>query len=240
MTEDNLRDRLRRADPAASLPPLPPETARRLVDNAVDVTVPRPSLRRRLPVLVGAAALVALTAALITTNHPQPVALPNAVDQPARSTVHPAPSSSAPRPPSGTAPTTGRPQPGTSWATPPPTPTTTIGQPVINVLTSGEDADGRCPRPEAQYLAATATLAFQGTVTKIEGNVVTLRVLGTWRGAAADLAEVRNTTKSPVLAGFEPQLGQTYLVAAANGQVIGCGYSGPDEPDLRTVYDQAF
>jgi len=68
---------------------------------------------------------------------------------------------------------------------------------------------------------------------------VTLQVHRAWIGEA-DLVEVRNTGNSPVLAGFDPEVGRRYLVAAADLRVMGCGYSGLDEPSLRAVYDEAF
>lgn len=66
MTEDDdLRSRLRRADPAASLAPLAPDEASRLLEETMTTTAPPriPTGRhRRLPVLV-AAALVLLAVA---------------------------------------------------------------------------------------------------------------------------------------------------------------------------------
>ncbi|GAA0813433.1 hypothetical protein [Spirilliplanes yamanashiensis] len=55
MTDDDLRARLRRADPAGTLPPLGPGPTQRLLENAMTIAPERPAARRR-PWLAGAAA----------------------------------------------------------------------------------------------------------------------------------------------------------------------------------------
>ncbi|MCK2244498.1 MULTISPECIES: hypothetical protein [unclassified Crossiella] len=260
MTEDNLRDRLRRADPAAGLRPLPPDQTRRLLTEAstavLDVPAPRPPFLRRPLVLIGAGALVATTVVVVALTSggsgggepgPGPViALPTSTGQPGPGTgtfpgTFPgAPSSSAAQPNP-----TGRPPSGTPHTTSPPPATTSPtpgGKITVNVLTDRADPGGRCPKPEAQHLAATAGLAFEGTVLRVVDNLVTLQVKRTWTGAETDLAEVRNAdaASSAILAGLAPEPGQTYLVAAADRQVMGCGYSGPADAELRALYDQAF
>ncbi|GAA2796204.1 hypothetical protein [Crossiella cryophila] len=263
MTEDNLRDRLRRADPAAGLRPLPPEQTRRLLADAstaaFEVRTPRPPFLRRPLVLISAGALVATTVVVIaltsggsggTEPGPGPlIALPTASGRPGPvtgtfpGTATGVPDSSATqpsptgRPPSGT---------GTPHSTSPPLATTSPppgGKTTVNALTDREDnTGGRCPKPEAQHLATTAGLAFEGTVLRVVDNLVTLQVKRTWTGAETDLAEVRNAgaASSAILAGLAPEPGQTYLVAAADRQVMGCGYSGPADDELRALYDQAF
>jgi hypothetical protein len=248
MTEDNLRDRMRRADPAASLRPLPPEQARRLLAGAAQDSPARDSRPLlRLPVLVGAAALVAVAAVVFTagggsTPTPdRPIAALPTTDHPTLRTTPPLTSTTRP---TVTAPGTTTPPPTdvpTSPAATPPPVTSTSSQSTVTVLADGsEDGGGRCPQPDAQYLAANADLAFQGTVLRVEGDVVTLQVLHTWTGAQTDLVQVRNTTAAPVLADFDPEPGQKYLVAADNRQVMGCGHTGPAASDLRALYDQAF
>ncbi|MFS8101874.1 hypothetical protein LFM09_32575 [Lentzea alba] len=245
MTGDELRERMRRADPAASLRPLPEDEARRLVAGAtLDLPAPRFAVRR-LPVLVGAAAAIAVVASVVvlasgdSTKTPETtVALPPST-QPGLATGSGLPDNSGGRPP-----TSGQPRPsaGSSAVTPPPVSTTPSDgrKTTVAVLTEvPADPDVRCRKPEAAVLAANASMVFEATVLRIEGNVVTLQVHRAWIGEA-DQIEVRNTTNSPVLAGFEPEVGRKYLVAAADMKVMGCGYSGLDEPDLRAVYDEAF
>ncbi|GAA0585343.1 hypothetical protein GCM10010172_83100 [Paractinoplanes ferrugineus] len=58
MTDDDLRDRMRRADPAAALAPLPPDRVARLLEETVSVTAPPTRRRVLLPVLAAAAVLL--------------------------------------------------------------------------------------------------------------------------------------------------------------------------------------
>lgn len=243
MTDDDLRDRMRRADPAASLRPLPDDEARRLVaGSALDAPVAPRVSSRRLPVLVGAAAVIAVVAGVLVLNSggteqapPPDVALPTST-QPGLENGSGLPDNSGGRPTTSVAPPT-----GTTTVPAPPVTTTSEGpKATVVVLTDGPvDPDVRCRAPEAAVLKERAQMAFEATVLKLEGNVVTLRVHRAWLGEA-DLVEVRNTTNSPVLLGFEPEVGRRYLVAASDLRVMGCGYSGLDEAGLRAVYDEAF
>lgn len=244
MTDDDLRDRMRRADPAASLRPLPEDETRRLVAGAaLDGPVAPRFSSRRLPVLVGAAAVIAVVAGVLvlTSGGSEPVpgpqvALPTST-QPGLENGSGLPDTSGGRlttsvaPPSGTS---------TSQVPPPVTTSSSGRKTTVAVLTEAVvDPDVRCRAPEPAVLAERAQMAFEATVLRIEANVVTLQVHRAWLGEA-DLVEVRNTTNAPVLAGFEPEVGRRYLVAASDLQVMGCGYSGLDEPELRAVYDEAF
>ena len=47
-------------------------------------------------------------------------------------------------------------------------------------------------------------------------------------------------TTSVALDGVEFTQGKQYLVAATNGSVNGCGFSGPADPQLTAAYEQAF
>lgn len=249
MSDDDLRDRMRRADPASSLRPLPEDDVRRLLAGAtLDLPAVRRSYTTRMPVLVGAVAAVTLAAGAVVlasggTGGPpdwkvaQP---PSDSSQSGLATGSGAPDGSG----DGRPTTSGQPRPGsgtTSVPVPPISPSPSEGRKTtVAALTEGpQDPDVRCRKPEAAFLAENAGMAFEATVLKIEGNVVTLQVQHAWIGQA-DVVEVRNTTAAPVLAGFEPEVGRKYLVAAADAQVMGCGYSGLDEPDLRAVYDEAF
>ena len=240
MTDDDLRDRMRRADPAASVRPLPEDEARRLLARASVPAAPR-FASRRLPVLVGAAAVVAVVAGVLVFSGggeepvPRPdVALPTST-QPGLENGSGLPDTSGGRLTTSVPPTT------STTTVPAPTTTSSDGRKTtVAVLADGPvDPEVRCRAPEAAVLRERAQMAFEATVVKIEGSVVTLQVHRAWAGEA-DLVEVRNTATAPVLAGFEPEAGRRYLVAASDLRVMGCGYSGPDEPGLRAVYDEAF
>ncbi|WP_394621598.1 hypothetical protein JNUCC0626_21635 [Lentzea sp. JNUCC 0626] len=240
MTDDDLRDRMRRADPAASLRPLPEDETRRLLAGVAVPVEPRFVLRR-LPVLVGAAAVVAVVAGVLVFdgdgNAPVPrseVALPTST-QPGLANGSGLPDTSGGRLTTSVTP------PTSTTTAPAPTTTSSDGRKTtVAVLADGPvDPEVRCRAPEAAVLRERAQMAFEATALKIEGNLVTLQVRRAWLGQA-DLVEVRTTATAPVLAGFEPEVGRTYLVAASDLRVMGCGYSGPDEPGLRAVYDEAF
>ncbi|MCX2954344.1 hypothetical protein [Lentzea sp. NEAU-D7] len=249
MTDDDLRDRMRRADRAASLRPLPDDEARRRVAGAaLDVRVAPRFSSRRLPVLVGAAAAIAVAAGVLVLtgggSEQAPgsgVALPTSAQRgPEDGVVN---GSGLPDNSGGRPATSSQTQTATSTppATAPPVTTSSEGRKttVVVLTETPADPDVRCRAPEAAVLGERAQMAFEATVLRLEGDVVTLQVHHAWIGEA-DLIEVRNATGSPVLAGFEPEVGRRYLVAASDLRVMGCGYSGPDEPGLRAVYDEAF
>jgi len=83
--DDQLRTRLREADPAARLPPADPERVSRLLDDAMSLDTPTESratgTRRRSPLtwLVAAAAvvLIALAATFVLTGRGEPSAPPS-------------------------------------------------------------------------------------------------------------------------------------------------------------------
>ncbi len=61
-------------------------------------------------------------------------------------------------------------------------------------------------------------------------------------GRATDRVEVVAPTESDraLLGSVELEEGSRYLVAAADGRVVGCGLSGPSEPELAELYAEAF
>lgn len=82
-------------------------------------------------------------------------------------------------------------------------------------------------------------LAFSGTVASIEDGTVTVEVADVFRGEVPDTVTL-DAGASPALDGVAFEQGGTYLVAADDGTVGGCGSSGPDEPTLRAAYEQVF
>ncbi len=85
-------------------------------------------------------------------------------------------------------------------------------------------------------------VAFSGTVTAISSEAVTLDVDRWYKGGSADLVAVRipGQQTSAALDGVDFTEGQSYLVAATDGTVNGCGFSGPATPELEAAYGQAF
>lgn len=87
----------------------------------------------------------------------------------------------------------------------------------------------------------TATLAFRGNVTRIDGDTVTLTVTERFTGETADTVEISQGSPDLLDGSLPPfTTGGSYLVAASDGIVLGCGLTGVDTPPLAQVYDQAF
>jgi hypothetical protein len=107
-------------------------------------------------------------------------------------------------------------------------------------LTVGGGAAGKCRAVEVGDIRRMQ-VAFEGTATAMEGELVTLHVDRWYHGGTASTVEVRSDADAvATLLGVEFKVGESYLVTATKGQVSLCGESGPSNPDLRTLYQQAF
>jgi len=84
-------------------------------------------------------------------------------------------------------------------------------------------------------------LAFAATVTGIEGDEVALTVSERFRGEVGDTVVVAQGT-DPNLEYSTGQFaeGQSYLVAVTGDAAASCGLTGPDSPELRALYEEAF
>lgn len=83
--------------------------------------------------------------------------------------------------------------------------------------------------------------AFAANAVAVDGDTVTLEVTERFAGDVADRVEV--TQLDAIDSDFSSvsfEVGESYLVAAGDGMVRGCGLSGADSPELRAVYDAAF
>jgi len=103
------------------------------------------------------------------------------------------------------------------------------------------DAAGSCVVFDVQFLAQMP-VALAGTVTAIDGGLVTLDVDRWYRGGDADLVTVAVPPQqsSAALDGVDFREGERYLITATDGVVNGCGFSGPATPDLEQSFEQAF
>ncbi|GIE74969.1 hypothetical protein Aph02nite_09190 [Actinoplanes philippinensis] len=202
--DDDLRARLRRTDPAASLEPASPAQVARLVEEAMS----RNTRRWALPV-AAALVLIAGGAAWAVTRPStpiNPVAAPTTTASAA--VVSPGPAASAA---------------------------------VVSLTASG--AQAKCRAPEPQRLAESADFAFEGTVETIENGQVTLSVTRVFRGRPADRVTVaqEGETSETMLGSGKFEKGTDYLVSAADGSILICGYSGEaDAIGLRELYEKAF
>jgi hypothetical protein len=209
---DELRSRLRAADPASSLPRSDPDRVARLLEE----TMSHPSNsessagdarpHRPLTWLLAAAAvvLIAGVGAFALTNRDQDSGPPEAGSEPTASTSAPS--------------------------------TTELQAPGAGATS------GRCLPPTAEVLSG-ADVAFDGTVDKIEDDLVTLRASHWYAGNPTDLVTVKGPSEElqQLLVAVDFQDGGRYLVAASDhGQVMVCGFSAEYSAQLERLYGQAF
>jgi hypothetical protein len=120
---------------------------------------------------------------------------------------------------------------------------TTAAEPVVVRLEAPSALAPRCAMPTPEILSQFDT-AFSGTVTAIEGDVVTLAPAEVFAGESADEIEVVGASPNLRLAlggQVDFEVGQTYYVSASGGQVSACGYSGStSDSQLSQIYDLAF
>jgi hypothetical protein len=214
---DDLRARLRAADPAASLGPADPDGVARLLEDTMshdtDTLVPerRTGTHGRNPLtwLVAAAAVLVIAGAGVwaVTSDPDEGSTPPIAE-----------SSDEPG------------EPGEL-----------DDQVVITQLRAPAETAGRCMVPTAEILA-NQQLAFAGTVEEITDGTVVLVPTTFYAGEEADRVEVAAPAQemTALIGAVDFQVGQSYLVSATGGQVSACGFSGPQTPELEQLYVDAF
>jgi hypothetical protein len=117
------------------------------------------------------------------------------------------------------------------------------GAPTTEVLALPNDGGttiGSCLPVTPEGLSSQEK-AFAANAIAIDGDTVTLHVTERFAGDVGDRVEV--TQLDAIDSDFSSvsfEVGGSYLVAAGDGMVRGCGLSGADSPDLRAVYDAAF
>ena len=102
------------------------------------------------------------------------------------------------------------------------------------------DAMASCMMFDVAILAEMP-VAFEGTASSVEGELVTLTVDHWYRGG--DAATVELTAPGGLVAligGIDFVAGETYLITATDGVVNYCGYTGPSTPEFRASFDAAF
>ena len=100
---------------------------------------------------------------------------------------------------------------------------------------------GRCAVPDASFISGSEQ-AFEGTVTAIDGEVVTLQATDVFTGEVGETIQVtamQSDFRSMIQA-VRFEVGGTYLVSATDGMVSLCGLSGQATGELRSLYDKAF
>jgi hypothetical protein len=116
-----------------------------------------------------------------------------------------------------------------------------VDEPTVVTLQAPAAVSGKCAVPTPELLG-TAEVAFAGTVTAIDGDVVTLTPTETFAGETAEQIEVVGMRPELRALGGQPEfvVGGTYLVSATGGQISACGFSGAATPELEQLYDVAF
>ncbi len=95
--------------------------------------------------------------------------------------------------------------------------------------------------PTARVLAGQ-DVAFEGRVTAMTEDVVTLETDRWFAGEPTEVVEVKavDPTLEKLILGPEFRTGSTYLVSATGDRVSLCGLSAAASPRLLSLYEQAF
>jgi len=102
------------------------------------------------------------------------------------------------------------------------------------------DSMQSCVMFSVEFLRPMQT-AFDGTVTGIDGDVVTLEVNNWYKGGDAEVVEVTNfDTSMTSLDGLDFEDDQRYLVTATDGVVNICGFSAPYTDEMASAFAEAF
>lgn len=105
----------------------------------------------------------------------------------------------------------------------------------------GEDIMASCIMFSAEELERVAEIAFEGTVTAVEGSKVTLGVDRWFRGGGqAEVVLNAPQGMEALIGGIPFNVGGQYLITAQDGVVNYCGFSGPSTPEYRTAFEAAF
>lgn len=114
--------------------------------------------------------------------------------------------------------------------------------PPLQLDAGGEDIMASCIMFSAEELERVAEIAFEGTVTSVEGDTVSLRVDTWYRGdeAVGEVALNAPQGMEALIGGIPFETGGQYLISAQGGSVNYCGFSGEATSDLRAGFEQAF
>ncbi|WP_316316845.1 hypothetical protein, partial [Clavibacter michiganensis] len=102
-----------------------------------------------------------------------------------------------------------------------------------------QGAPSACATVSVDGLRANDT-AFEGTVTGIDGDTVTLSVTKIYAGTPGTTQQLTQISDDTTGSDTLFTTGKTYLVALSDGTVAGCGETGPSTPQLQALYAGAF
>lgn len=216
--DEELRRRLGALDPASRLTPAAPDRVARLLEDAMRDETPTEHPRtaerpRRTPLVWIAAAAAVLVVAGV--------------------------SFAATRDDDGAAPTAQEP---TSQAPTSPAPEEPAAEPgSTTALVTPDAVNAKCMMPSVEVLRAN-TLAFDGTVTSIDGDQVTLEPSAWFKGTPSETVTVTapDKTLQELLVAVDFQVGERYLVTAFEDTVTLCGFSAAYDDGLAQLYQDAY
>jgi hypothetical protein len=210
-SDQQLRDQLRALDPAASLPPAEPAWVARLLEDTMSDDLDYDMPETRATGVHERSRLTWLVAAAAVIL----IAGVSAFVPIERGTDD-VPAAG----PSGT----------------PADPTT-----VTSLAVPSDAGTAKCAVPSADILAQQG-VAFDGVVDEISDGMVTLTPTMFYAGDPTDIVRVEAPPAAleGLLLSVQFEVGQRYLVSAADGQVSLCGYSGAWTPELEQLYVEAF
>jgi hypothetical protein len=114
-------------------------------------------------------------------------------------------------------------------------------EPPLELVAGGENTISTCIMFSPDELDRVAEIAFEGTVTAVDGDTISLTVDTWFRGEEATEVVLRAPQGMEALIGGIPfEVGSQYLISAQDGTVNYCGFSGPSTPNLRAGFETAF
>lgn len=121
------------------------------------------------------------------------------------------------------------------------TPPTAEGPP-LELNAGAGDTIGSCIVFSTEELDRVAEIAFEGTVSSVDGDTVTLTVDTWFRGGNEATEVVLNAPQGmeALIGGIPFQVDNQYLITAQSGNVNYCGFSGESTPELRAAFEEAF
>jgi hypothetical protein len=113
--------------------------------------------------------------------------------------------------------------------------------PSVLELTAPAGAQGRCAMVTTEILSRQ-DIAFEGTVTAVDGTRVALQVEHWYRGGDTEVVvvEAPRAALHALIQAVTFEEGGRYLVSATDGAVSVCGFSAEYSDDLAALYAQAF
>jgi hypothetical protein len=112
--------------------------------------------------------------------------------------------------------------------------------PPLELNAGGEDPMAMCIQFSVEELAK-AQVAFEGTVSSVDGDAVTLDVDAWFTGGdAAQVVLNAPQGLEALIDGFAFEEGAQYLITAYDGNVNYCGFSAKSTPEMRAAFEEAF